>query len=252
MSCQHGHNKYRFEKKKSPFKMKLSNAADLVVRREGMNHALSDGWREYERRNPREAALAAVEADANPYPGAVARLPPIPGVVPAATGVQHHESDKEELPLRQSSQEAGMGQRARGYTSDSDEEDEDSTLDGDRSFQGVPSECESLYTDAGNCKKLLLVMCLGLTGAEDRALGDPTDPPYCNAVQKTLFGNTSEMVKKEVKRRAEADGRTVKCNYWSKKKCIEHLIRTPITSPTDKVFLIATEKALYEQRKVIE
>ena len=236
--------------------MQLSNAYQAVsmaerARNPAVQPAEDTSWRELELRNPREAAAAAGTETINaylPHPSNVARVPPIPGVVvaPAPGVLQDGFESEEEPPLRQPSQEYRTGQREL-----SQEEDEESTKD-DTSHQvslmleREPSECESLYTDSGNCKKTLLVMCLGLTSPDERALGDPTSPPYSTAVQKSLFGYSSDLVKQEVRRRAEADGRTVKCNYWSKKKCIEHLVRVPITNPADKTFLIATERALYE------
>ena len=55
------------------------------------------------------------------------------------------------------------------------------------------SECKELYIAKGNCKKVLMAMCLGLDanvelGSDQlRPLGNPTLEPYADAPQKASF-----------------------------------------------------------------
>ena len=69
----------------------------------------------------------------------------------------------------------------------------------------TPSLCQELYEYSGCCKKVLLVMCIGLYDKDNHAnrkLADLLTEPYSLAKDKKAFKYTNDMLCNEVIRRA--------------------------------------------------
>ena len=149
-----------------------------------------------------------------------------------------------------------QGTTQRG-TSGGDAAAEDSSDDDEPEFEvGAPPEESSesrrkpdtqvLFEAAGNCKKLLMAMCLGLE-SDGRDLGNAAREPYSTASQKTSFIASSAILKEECRRRAlKHNLDEVKCSYWPKKKCVDWLESHPTTDPDDTAWLISTEEQLFK------
>ncbi len=78
---------------------------------------------------------------------------------------------------------------------------EDTMIPEDNDVLPEPSVCQELYERSGECKKLLLVMCIGLTADDSRGarkLADIGSKPYANAKEKKSFKYTNEMLCNEV------------------------------------------------------
>ena len=102
---------------------------------------------------------------------------------------------------------------------------------------------ESEIVDQDGCKKLLMVMCYGLTDAEGKNIGDTTLEPYASWKKKTKLLKPKNMDSiDKIKRRCNESGTKIpKCKNWTAPNLYKFLLNNPITNETDVAYLTKEE-----------
>jgi hypothetical protein len=129
--------------------------------------------------------------------------------------------------------------------SSTDEDDKNEQEDDNgASMVAGDGECEIVYKDNFNSKKLLMVMVYGII-VEDKNIGDCEAEPYASASGKKQFLPILLGLKDEVIRRSTSKKKPLpKCKNWNKPKLLAWLGDNPIENLVDVAFLIKEEASL--------
>ena len=113
------------------------------------------------------------------------------------------------------------------------------------------NHCKEAYLNAGNCKIILLAMCVGLAPRKDgRVPGDIESSPYkeIGAKKKPKLAD----LRTEVKRRADVmkEASTTKMrlpvpNNWNKVQCIKWLSENPVNNATCVAWILESEEQYF-------
>ncbi|CAB9520310.1 unknown protein [Seminavis robusta] len=107
---------------------------------------------------------------------------------------------------------------------------------------------ERYYKCSGQFTADLMTMGIGLKTSDFHEIGNVEEEPYRSMKLKKKVTATQKHMVEEIKRRCIVDGHLEqpKCGHWDKKKCLVWLQRNPLTNASDRAFVIAAEKKLYD------
>ncbi|CAB9521922.1 hypothetical protein SEMRO_1249_G256020.1 [Seminavis robusta] len=107
---------------------------------------------------------------------------------------------------------------------------------------------ERYYKCSGQFTADLMTMGIGLKTSDLREIGNVEQEPYRSMKLKKKVTPTQKHMVEEIKRRCIVDGHLEhpKCGHWDKKKCLVWLQRNPLTNASDRAFVIAAEKKLFD------
>jgi hypothetical protein len=101
------------------------------------------------------------------------------------------------------------------------------------------SPCQQKYVNSGNDKKILLLMCIGLTSDDNQPLFSFDDQPWSLQPKKLIKPNNNDFVQ-EIICRANVNKmvQIPRPNHWPRSQILEWLTTNPISDTCDVQFLV--------------